>query len=163
VKRAEHQRGAAARHRSYLLGRRRGPGGLAAGGERGEKGWRSRPPPAVGIGSAAATMGKIAAIQARHRRDWSGGPSPVPMEYEAAEQAATQGPVRAAATRRGGGPDASVLWSVEGIAANTSEKARKFWVSFASRGGEVLDQFLPEAGGPGVKLPCPASGVFFSM
>jgi hypothetical protein len=37
VKRAEHQRGAAARHRSYLLGRRRGPGGLAAGGERGEK------------------------------------------------------------------------------------------------------------------------------
>jgi hypothetical protein len=123
--------------------------------------WRSRPPPAVGIGSAAATMGKIAAIQARHRRDWSGGPSPVPMEYEAAEQAATQGPVRAAATRRGGGPDASVLWSVEGIAANTSEKARKFWVSFASRGGEVLDQFLPEAGGPGVKLPCPASGFFF--
>jgi hypothetical protein len=85
--------------------------------------WRSRPPPAAGIGSAAATMGKVAAIQARHRRDWSGGPSPVPMQYEAAEQAAMRGPVRAAATRRGGGADVFVLWSVEeGIAANTGER-----------------------------------------
>jgi hypothetical protein len=48
--------------------------------------WRRRPPAAAGIGSAAATIGKVAATQARHRRDWRVGPSPVPMANEAAEQ-----------------------------------------------------------------------------
>jgi hypothetical protein len=34
------------------------------------------PPPAAGIGNAAAAMGRMAASQARHRRGWSVRPSP---------------------------------------------------------------------------------------
>jgi hypothetical protein len=38
--------------------------------------WRSRPPTAAGIGSAAAAMGRMAATQARQMRGWSVGPPP---------------------------------------------------------------------------------------
>jgi hypothetical protein len=39
--------------------------------------WMKRPPAALGIGSAAAAMGRVAATQARHRRYWRPGPLPV--------------------------------------------------------------------------------------
>jgi hypothetical protein len=41
--------------------------------------WRRRPPAAAGMGSAAATMGSVAASHARHSRGWSVGPPPVSM------------------------------------------------------------------------------------
>jgi hypothetical protein len=64
-------------------------------------------------------------------------------------------------TRRRGGRVCALECGGGNRREHRGKKARKFWVSFASRGGEVLDQFLPKAGGPGVKVPCPASGFFF--
>ena len=53
--------------------------------EKAESSRRRRwPPTAVGIGSAAAMMGSVAAIQAKHSRGWRAGQPSLSMEGDAA-------------------------------------------------------------------------------
>lgn len=88
-----------------------------------------RPPAAAGIGSAAATMGSVAASHARHSKGWRVGPPSVSMGGRAGRRGIGEG---GAGGRR---QEVVCAWSAKG--GKRTEAGTRFWpprraISFAS-------------------------------